>query len=211
MTVKPHLFSLLAAVLAWWILRNRAYSLLFSFAAFLSALLFSTLYLAPQVYAHWAASITGKIPGNYIRVTEWRTASLVEILRDLFARPNDSLPWLIPVVPCAAALLTLSYFAAKKREIDWKADFPPLILLSVWTSPFAWLFDYSVLSILHAAAVAKQLPRAWPAIIAVQLIAFGSYATWAHAHHHFWWYPLLVLLAWLALHPHNSRTDHLTP
>jgi hypothetical protein len=75
---------------------------------------------------------------------EYVTPTLGGILRTL---TQNRLPWIQFVIPLLTAFGLLAYLWRVRRSVQWQETLGPLLLLSVCTAPYGWIFDEVVLLI----------------------------------------------------------------
>ena len=135
--VKPHVVYLVgAALVAWW-LRSRDRRILVGVAlggiGFLVPLVFN-----PSVYAQYLEL------SRVQSLTHFSTSTLGTLLRLATRDPNRLGLQFVPMV------LGLAYLATRLRwnrfaEWDWEREMPMLVVVSVATAAYGWVFDQVVL------------------------------------------------------------------
>jgi hypothetical protein len=143
---KPHLLSLFWVVLILWVvLRKKPLVILGFLTAFTAATAFALIF-DPKVFEHYREMLhTASIGNEFI-------PALSGVLRLLFFR---RMFW-VQFVPMAAGLIwSVWFFVTNAASWDWRQHGPALLVVSVFTTPYEWLSDETVLlpAILQAVAL----------------------------------------------------------
>lgn len=203
-SLKPHLIYLPALLFVWSSLRERRFIGILTGLVTAGLLVCSAWVLFPEAFAFWRAMISGEteILGA-VHPKSWQVATLVGEVRLLLSDSANVTPlWPMVIIPGVTAVLTLGYLV-RRREISLERAFPPLLALSVFTSPYGWIFDHSLTLPLQLATArdALELPRAQRAV-ALALIVGANLATLflqirvIRFHHEYWWFPAAMLFVW---------------
>jgi hypothetical protein len=146
MAFKPHVFFLFWPLLLVDCLLERRLRLLLSFAAALGCASAFALSLDPQVWQHYFVLLRDAgIQQEFVPTPS-------SLLRLLTARRAFWVQW----IPSGMALAWAIWFYQRHRDRwDWRAQAIPLLLVGLWTSPYAWVTDDIVL----LPAVASVLSR----------------------------------------------------
>jgi len=133
---KPHLFSLLWPILAIWIATRKKWSLAGGFALASSAAVAIAWAFDPAVFWHYRVMLRqASIQYEFI-------PALSGVLRLIFFRRFFWAQFL----PMAAGLLWSGWYYWKNRRIwSWGAYGPALLIVSVLTTPYAWMTDEVIL------------------------------------------------------------------
>jgi len=132
---KPHLLYLFWLVAALWIVRNRRWPLAAGALAAIAAATAVAVLISKDLLLHyWAA---------------WRSASALA----LYAPPLGGLlrmafgwrRYWLQFVPALPGLAWCIWWFRKRPDVKWRRDLPLLLVVSVCTSPYGWLFDQVVL------------------------------------------------------------------
>jgi Glycosyltransferase family 87 len=146
---KPHLLSLFWVALLIWVVVRKKRDIALGFTVALTAVLVLALLIDPNVFRQYREMLhTASIGNEFI-------PALSGVLRLLFFR---RLFW-VQFVPMAAGLAWCLWFLFGRLSTwDWRQDGPALLVVSVLTTPYAWLADETVLlpAILQAAVFAYQ-------------------------------------------------------
>lgn len=141
---KPHLFSLFWVVMVIWALERRKRAVA---AGFLTSFIFATgiaLIIDPAVFGQYAAMLREAAIGHEF------IPALSGIIRLLFFR---RLFW-VQFVPLVFGLIWSAWFYWNNRSNwTWRVHGPALVVVSVLTTPYAWLTDEVVVlpAVLQAA------------------------------------------------------------
>jgi hypothetical protein len=133
---KPHLFTLLWPILALWIGTRKKWSLAGGFAlACLSAVAIA-LAFDPAVFWHYREMLRqAAIQNEFI-------PALSGVIRLIFFRRFF---W-VQFLPMVAGLLWSGWYYGKNNRVwSWKEHGPALLVVSVLTTPYAWIADEAVL------------------------------------------------------------------
>jgi hypothetical protein len=133
---KPHVFSLLWPILAIWIATRKKWSLAGGFVlAFWSAVAIAWAF-DPAVFWHYREMLRqASIQSEFI-------PAFSGVVRLLFFRRFFWAQFL----PMAAGLLWGGWYYSKNRRIwIWKKHGPALLVVSVLTTPYAWMTDEAIL------------------------------------------------------------------
>jgi hypothetical protein len=133
---KPHLLSLFwFAVVVWSVMRKKR-QVLFGFLAALAATTAVALALDPEVFQHYIEMIRLASIGNEF------IPALSGVIRLIFFRRTF---W-VQFVPMAIGLVWSAEFLFRNwSNWNWREHGPPLLVVSVLTTPYAWLADETVL------------------------------------------------------------------
>jgi hypothetical protein len=133
---KPHLFALFWPVLAVWIVTGRKWRVLSGFVAAFAAAVAIALAFDPAVFSHYRAMV-GQAAIQYEFIP-----AISGVLRLIFFRRFF---W-VQFLPMAAALVWCAWYYRKNRHVwDWRVHGPALLVVSVFTAPYAWMTDEAVL------------------------------------------------------------------
>ncbi len=133
--LKPHLFLALGVVLLAWVAVSGCYRVLAGAAAALAASCAAAWWIDPAAWADYARMMrTYGIEREFIPC--WSV-----VLR-LWVRPEATvLQYLLPAIGCGWAL---AYFWKRRHGWDWVRDGGLLIVVSILTAPYCWVFDQAV-------------------------------------------------------------------
>jgi hypothetical protein len=163
---KPHLLSLFWLGVLFWIIVRKKRAVAFGFAA---ALVFATglsLAFDPSIFRHYREMVSEAAIGYEF------IPAVSGVLRLLFFRRFF---W-IQFIPMFAGLLWAVSFLWRHRENwDWRQHAPILLVVSVLTTPYAWLTDEVVLlpAILQAVTFVYQTRTKMNIATRMALFAFA--------------------------------------
>lgn len=142
--LKPHLFLAFGVVLLAWVIVSGCYNVLLGAAVAMAASCAAAWWIDPTAWADYAHMMRSYgIEREFIPC--WSV-----VLR-LWVRPQATgLQYLLPALGCSWAL---AYFWKRRHTWDWLKDGSPLMLVSVLTAPYCWIFDQVVAipALLHGA------------------------------------------------------------
>ena len=100
-----------------------------------------------------------------------------------------------------SAITLFAYLLQKQPEINWRELFAPLLALSLFTSPFGWIFDNASLLILHLSIIIlaqthKKRLQILGLVFGYQVLTAVLSITLIRYHHQFFWFPLGMLMLW---------------
>ena len=195
--VKPHVVYLVGAALVVWWLRSRDRRVLLGVAlggiGFLVPLAFN-----PAVYAqHFELS-------QVVSLTHFPTSTLGSLLRLAARDPNRFGLQFVPMV------LGLAYLATRLRrsrfaEWDWDREMPLLVVVSLATAAYGWVFDQVVLLVAAIPMFAVAIRAGGVRLVAMigfwtvtGAIAFTQAFRGVNSFWYFW-IPFAFLLAMIVL------------
>jgi hypothetical protein len=147
--VKPHLLSLFWFALFFWTVARKKREIAIGFAVALMAATGLALLFDPHVFQHYREMLyQASIEYEFI-------PALSGVLRLLFFRHEF---W-VQFIPMSLGLIWCAWFLIRnQRNWNWRRHTPALLVVSVLTTPYAWLTDEVVLlpAILQAAVFVYQ-------------------------------------------------------
>jgi hypothetical protein len=142
--LKPHLFLAFGVVLVAWVFVNGCYKVLLGAAAAFAASCAAAWWIDATAWADYARMMrTYGIEYEFIPC--WSV-----VLR-LWTRPEAIwLQYLLPALGCGWAVI---YFWKRRRTWDWLKDGSVVMLVSILSAPYCWLYDQAVAipALLHGA------------------------------------------------------------
>jgi hypothetical protein len=156
--LKPHLFLPFAAVLFLWIVLRCAYGVLAGLTLALAATSLIARLLDPSVWSQYAQMMhTSGIEAEFI-------PCLAVALRFTVHRHAMALQFLPTLVACAWAI---PYYWKHRAQWDWMQDGALLLVVSVFTSPYAWITDQAVLIPALLVGIYRATTRAQLGVLAL--------------------------------------------
>jgi len=147
--IKPHLLSLFWAVLLLWVITRKKRDIVIGFAIAAAAGITVALLFDPHIFQHYRDMLhRASIQYEFI-------PALSGVLRMLFFRRV----FLVQFVPLMSGLVWCIWFWNRNQQKwNWRQHGPALLIVSVLTTPYAWLTDEVVVlpAILQAAAFVYQ-------------------------------------------------------
>jgi hypothetical protein len=134
--VKPQVVYLLWVALFLWSLHGRRWRFLAGAAASIAAMSAVPLATNPRVFLDYLQALSGRAPDYFVTPTAGTLVRLLagwEYTSLMFAPALAGLVWL------------LRHWSVHRRDWQWSAQISMVLLVSVVTSPYAWLFDQVVL------------------------------------------------------------------
>ena len=147
--LKPHLFLAFGVVLLAWAVVNGCYKVLLGVATALAASCAATWWIDPTAWADYAQMMrTNGIENEFIPC--WSIA-----LRLWVSPQAMGLQYLLPLLGCIWAL---AYFWKRRHAWDWLKEGSLLMLVSVLSAPYCWVFDQAVAipALLHGAYLTRS-------------------------------------------------------
>jgi hypothetical protein len=141
---KPHLLALFWLALFLWVLTRRKLAIAAGFASAFAVAAAIPLLFDPAIFQHYREMLPRAA------VDHMFIPALSGVLRALFFRHHF---W-VQFVPLGLGIIwSLWFFAKHRADWNWREHGLPLLVVSVLTTPYAWLTDEVVLlpAILQAA------------------------------------------------------------
>ena len=134
--LKPHLFIPFGVVLLMWVAATRRYRLLAGAALALATSTIIALWIDPTAFSQYSEMMHSQnLQGEFI-------PSIGYLLRN--TAPHRQ-AWLQYVPSAFACVWAIYFFLGRRVTWNWLTDGSILMLVSIATSPYAWVSDYSVL------------------------------------------------------------------
>jgi Glycosyltransferase family 87 len=163
---KPHLLSLFWLAVLFWIVLRKNRAVAFGFVAALVMATGLAIAFDPSIFRHYREMLSEAAIGYEF------IPALSGVLRLLFFRR-----WFwIQFIPMIVGLVWAAWFLRRHRENwDWRQHAPILLVVSVLTTPYAWLTDEVVLlpAILQAVAFVYQTRKKMNIATRMALFAFA--------------------------------------
>ena len=216
LTTKPHLFFLCAVPALMWLkdLDRSSRSRFFLGAVVsLGALAGGAEYMWPNSTSWWVESMMHPHlqPGT-TSFAMWQTATITTCVRKLCELASGTVPmWPLWAVPTIAFTATCAIVWLNRDKLVLQTLAPAILCLSLVTSNYGWLYDYSLLLPVQFLIVYRALETTTgrsarfiiiSATAGIQLTAFalGSFTTSSQLS--FTWLPLAIF----AVHIFSQRT-----
>lgn len=205
LTIKFHLFYLIYLVVAWWVIATRRWSIIVWAGATLASLIVLTDSIWPGISMEWIQSITLRT-SDAIPKLDWIVATSVGFVRLALSRAFGvftTAPTFI--IPCITALTVLCYFIRERPIVQWHILFPPLLCLSLFTSPYGWVYDQAVLVVVPISILSQLAECGLKSRPSLELVAFYLLLHavciflffWTIKYQHeLFWIPLALLFMW---------------
>jgi hypothetical protein len=130
--LKPHLFLPFCVVLLAWIVVSRSYKILAGAATALAASCAIAFVIDPNAWAQYAQMVrVSRIEVDFIPCLSF-------LLRHWISPQSMWIQYLPAVLACAWAFI---YFWPRRHGWDWEKDGSLVLLISILTAPYCWLFD----------------------------------------------------------------------
>jgi hypothetical protein len=131
-TLKPHLFLPFGVVLVAWVLVSKSYKLVAGVAVAMAASCAITSLIDPQAWTQYLQMVhASDIANEHI-------PCLSSLLRQWISPHSLVLQYLPAALGCVWAL---SYFWPRRQSWDWLKNGSPLMLVSILTAPYSWVYD----------------------------------------------------------------------
>jgi hypothetical protein len=149
--LKPHLFLPFGVVLLVWIVLSRSYKIVAGALVALATSSALAYLLDPTAWRDYAQMM--QAPG----IAKEFIPCLSDAMRLWLSPQTIWLQYLPAAVACAWALV---YFWRRRIAWDWMRDGSLLMLVSILTAPYCWLYDQAVLipALLQGAYVTRYRP-----------------------------------------------------
>jgi hypothetical protein len=147
--LKPHLFLAFGVVLLAWILVSRSYKILAGAAIGLASSCTAVSFIDPLAWLQYAQMMrtTGVVAEH---------VPCLSVALRLWLSPHTvALTYLPAALGCAWAL---GYFWTRRHTWDWMKDGSLLMLVSLLTAPYAWVYDdcLAITALLHGAYITRS-------------------------------------------------------
>jgi len=206
--LKPHLFLSFGVVLLVWVIVSRSYQIVLGGLSALAASSALVWLLDPLAWSQYAQMMrTSGIQKEFI--------PCLSIVLRLWISPERA--WLQYVLACGACVWALVYYWRRRHVWNWQTDGSLLMLISLVTAPYYWLFDQALLlpAILQGAYATrsrKVLAALAIGSMLVELALFGG--TWKPSAMYLW--TVWTAPAWLgwyliACYLYGSREEEQQP
>jgi hypothetical protein len=147
--VKPHLLLPFWIVLGLWTWDQRRWRVLIGAVAAFAALVIGSLAIDPAIFDQYRAALAAHHPTHII------TPTLGSLLRFAFGADHY---WLQFVPTVLGAAWVILYWSRRRDRWDWTEQLPVLVLVSLLTTAYLYVYDL-VLLLVPTIAVAAQVAR----------------------------------------------------
>lgn len=209
LSVKPHLFFLMVVPGVLWLRqlsRGDRTRFLGGVVSGGVVVVVGTVLVWPESVQWWlqALSHPPTAPGA-VPMEEWQTATVSSWIRRVLLEWTGALHhWPMWFVPLLALTATGGFFLLKRPTICWAHITPPVLCLSLLCGSYGWLFDQTLLLVLHLKVFSQVLEwkqqrvrrRGLALLLLVNVMVWGVAALPQSAQHYFAWVPLAFLLLW---------------
>ena len=166
--VKPQVVYLFWLALGLWAFRERRWSVLLGAGAALALAMAVVLLLDPAIIPQYLQVATSR------GVEDWMRHTPGALLRMLFGHGTLGSFWLQFIPMLVGIGWFIPYWRRQSMQWDWGRQMPMLLLISVTTSPYAWIFDQVVfLPALLQAAIWVLYVRQRGLAVAISLCYLG--------------------------------------
>ena len=182
-SVKPHLLLPMWMFLLFWLVRGRHWKVLAWAGSGIAVAGFSVMLLRPNVYLDYVSAA-----GSTNSPVIWATPTIGTVLRVAFAGMPK---WIAFVPSLCGLLLSLALWWKWKNDFDWERRLEMILLLSLVSASYAWIFDWVLLLpvVLRVLVWFQSNPAVqYPALLG--LIAVMTAFVWVQARG---WFPLGVV------------------
>jgi len=133
--LKPHLFLPFGVVLLAWVFVSRAYKLLAGAAVAMAVSWVVLFWIDPMAWTQYAQMIrTSGIEKEFI--------PCLSVALRLWLSPQAM--WLQYLLPALGCLWAVGYYWHRRHAWDWSRDGSLLLLVSLVSAPYCWLFDQAL-------------------------------------------------------------------
>lgn len=134
-SLKPHLLISFAAALMAWIVVTRSYKVLAGAAVALTASCLLTLAIDPTAFAHYMELMRSP------SVVQELVPCLSDAMR--FAIDKQAV-WLQYLPAAVGSIWAVYYYWQRRHEWNWLENSGPLVLVSLVSAPYSFIYDQSV-------------------------------------------------------------------
>ncbi len=205
--VKPHIVYLVWLALGLWAIKTRAWKFVAGAAAGLALPLAVSWLVNPGLVGMYLARIGSQAPD------QWVTATIGSQLRLLF---GADIFWLQFLPSLVGAVVFLVVYFRRSGPWDWESQLPLLVVASLATAAYGWVFDLCI-AILAVVALAASLVRRYASLKEIPPLTMALLAGFAALslflgftnleQHELWWGGSVLLLLYWAF----QRTARLEP
>jgi hypothetical protein len=207
-SIKPHLVYLF--IPAMFITKERSIDwALARWTVLWTIILFGfTSLLFPSAMSGYMQEVLNPISPMRQQTQAFRVATIVGQIRGwLFDFYGYDAPWLMYVIPCFALLVVVIYYIKFYKPENFLYVALPLLSISIFTCPYGWLFDQTILAKIPVAAIAAHAKFNYSKIkkvhilavcFAVNMVGIIEAALFDRPHA-FTFLPLLMITIWIVM------------
>jgi hypothetical protein len=206
LSIKPHLFLIFGAWVAYWVIREKRWRIPATAAVGLFAMVLLTSALWPTSLLDWWTSLGQPPRGPGAESTaNWMTSGLASWVRLALLHATGRAPlWPMTVIPLAGLALTAIYLTIVRPPIAWREQIHPVLCLTAGLAPYGWPFDHSVLVLGQIMLVTLAMRPEFPpsrrfavfTALAAMLVVPVALEGPNSGHHLLAWYPWASLFLW---------------
>jgi hypothetical protein len=168
--IKPHLFVVFGAVLLAWAVVDRSYRVLMGAATAMAASCAAVWRIDPNAWSQYAQTMRSSgMEREFI-------PCLSVALRQWIGPQTMALQFIPSALGCVWALV---YFWPRRHRWDWNTSGAPMMLVSLFTAPYCWLFDQALAipALLHGASITRSrilIAALATASVAIEILMVGG-------------------------------------
>ena len=133
--LKPHLFLAFGVVLLAWIIGTRGYRIVLGGVSALAASCAATYLIAPHAWAQYSQMVQNS---NF-------KMDFIPCISFLLRYSIKGYPlWAQYILPALGSVWALGYYWRRRTEWDWLRHGNLLLLVSLLTAPYIWLYDQAL-------------------------------------------------------------------
>lgn len=199
--VKPQLPALFWVAVGLWCLERRRWQILLGAGSMFLVMTLTAWICNPRVFADyrtmWAANPAARwfppTPGSFMR---------------LLLGPDQF--WLNFVFPCLGLVWVVWYYLSRRRDWNWAAQLPPLMLACFLTTAYGWAYDQVILlpALLQGAIWALERSPGVRILALTVYLALTGLAVWMNVAQYdelwFFWIAPALLAGYLLLKPRGE-------
>lgn len=196
LTIKPHLSYLFLAMIFYVGFREGRWKFMWSLSVSAISLGVITHFCNSQIYSEWLNLRSSPLI--------WMGSTIATPIRLLLIDSNGVVPrWPAVVIPMIT-LISSIFCLRKVSSLDQLLKLTPfLICLSLFSAPYGWLYDQTLILFVQIAIVARATASPNPnvkselIIYIIWLQGISSMLFYHCINWCFFWFPLAMLLIWL--------------
>lgn len=147
--LKPHLFVPFGLVLLIWIVVTRSYKILAGAAVALAASFWIAYLIDPMAWIQYVKMARGS-------GIQWDFIPCISVILRIWI--NKASVWIQYIPVALGSVWALSYFWPRRKTWDWMKHGSLLLLVSLLTAPYAWIYDACMVipALLHGAYLTRS-------------------------------------------------------